>query len=174
MDARAVLGDGVKVWNWAQIREDAQIGEHTIISTGVYIDAGVAVGRHVKIQNHVSVFHGVTIKDGVFVGPNVCFTNDKVPRAVNPDLTPKAAADWQISTTLVNEGASIGANATIVAGVSIGRWAMVGAGAVVTKDVADHALVIGNPARPAGWVCHCGVRVPAVDQIPCVECRQQS
>jgi len=160
VDPRAKLCDGVKVWNWCQIREGAEIGENSILSKGVYIDSGVKIGRNVKIQNNVSVYHGVTIEDGVFVGPHACFTNDKRPRAINPDGSLKGGEDWNVSPTLLRYGCSIGANATITCGVTIGRFAMVGAGAVVTRDVPDHGLVIGCPARVVGRVCACGERLP--------------
>src|SRR5262249_6784092 len=111
------------------------------------------------IQNNASIYTGVTIEDGVFVGPHVCFTNDKVPRAVNPDMSLKGLEDWHITPTLVKAGAALGANSTLVCGITVGRWAMVASGSVVTKDVPDHALVMGNPARVAGWVCACGKRV---------------
>jgi UDP-2-acetamido-3-amino-2,3-dideoxy-glucuronate N-acetyltransferase len=156
---QAKLGTGTSVWHQAQIREGASLGAHCIVSKGVYIDAGVQIGDHVKIQNYVSVYHGVTIEDGVFCGPHCVFTNDKAPRAVNPDGSLKSADDWSVATTLVRNGAAIGANATIVCGVTIGRWAMVGAGSVVTRDVPDYGLVWGNPARLRGFVCSCGARL---------------
>ncbi|MCS6849050.1 MAG: acyltransferase [Anaerolineae bacterium] len=158
---RARIGEGTSIWNNAQVREDAVIGKNCIIGKGVYIDAGVVIGDNVKIQNNVSVFHGVTIEDGVFIGPHVCFTNDMLPRAINPDGTLKSAQDWTVVNTTVRYGASIGANATIVCGITIGRWAMVGAGSVVTKDVPDHGLVYGNPATLRGYVCKCGRRLIA-------------
>jgi acetyltransferase-like isoleucine patch superfamily enzyme len=158
---RAKLGNDVRIWNWVQIREDAEIGDGSILSKGVYIDSGVRIGKNVKIQNNVSVYHGVTIEDGVFVGPHACFTNDKRPRAINPDGTLKAATDWTVSPTILKYGSSIGANATITCGVTVGRFAMVGAGAVVTRDVPDHGLVVGCPARLVGHVCACGERLPA-------------
>lgn len=126
------------------------------MSKGVYIDADVKIGDNVKIQNGISIYHGVTLEDGVFCGPHCVFTNDKFPRAINPDGSLKSASDWVVSETLVKTGASIGAHATIVCGVMIGKWAMIGAGSVVTKDVPDHGLVIGNPARLSGFVCYCG------------------
>ncbi len=155
----AVLGEGTQVWLHCQIRERAKLGKNVILGKNVYVDFEVVIGNNVKIQNNVSVFHGVTIEDGVFVGPHVCFTNDKIPRAVNPDGTPKSASDWVVSPILVREGASIGANATIVCGVTIGRWAMIGSGAVVTKDVPNYALVVGNPAQVIGRVDETGKRV---------------
>ena len=154
----AVLGDGAKIWNWVQVRERANIGCNVILSKGVYVDFDVQIGDNCKVQNHVSVFHGVTLGKGVFVGPHVCFTNDKIPRAINPDGTQKAADDWIISPIHVGDGASIGANATILPGVTIGRFALVGSGSVVTKDVPDFGLVVGNPARLVATVCYCGNR----------------
>ena len=156
---QASLGDGTQIWHQAQVREGARLGQNCIIGKGVYIDAGVIVGDHVKIQNYVSVFHGVTLEDGVFVGPHVCFTNDLQPRAINPDGSLKSAGDWVLSETRVRKGASLGANATIVCGITIGAWAMVGAGSVVTRAVADFGLVWGNPARLHGFVCPCGTKL---------------
>lgn len=156
---QAQLGDGTQVWLFCQIRENVRIGKGCILGKGIYVDADVVIGDNVKIQNNASIYTGVTIEDGVFVGPHVCFTNDKVPRAVNPDMSLKSATDWHVSKTLVKAGAALGANSTIVCGITVGRWAMVASGSVVTKDVPDHALVMGNPARVAGWVCSCGQRV---------------
>jgi UDP-2-acetamido-3-amino-2,3-dideoxy-glucuronate N-acetyltransferase len=158
---KAKIGESAKIWNWVQVREDAEIGENSILSKGVYVDFGVKIGRNVKIQNNVSVYHGVTIEDGVFVGPHVCFTNDKRPRSINPDGTLKGADDWTVSATVLKFGCSIGANSTIAPGVTIGRFAMIGAGAVVTKDVPDYGLAVGCPARVVGQVCACGQRLPA-------------
>ncbi len=158
VEAGASVGEDSKIWHLCHIRRDARVGASCVLGRGVYVDAGVQIGSRVKIQNYVSVFHGVTIEDGVFVGPHVCFTNDLFPRAVNPDMSLKAADDWVLARTLVREGAAVGANATIVCGVTIGRWAMVGSGSVVTKDVPDYGLVVGNPARLIGWVCACGQR----------------
>lgn len=178
VDARAQLGRGVRIWHWTQVREGAAIGAESIIGKGCYIDADVQIGSRVKLQSNISVFHGVTIEDGVFVGPHVCFTNDKAPRAINPDGSLKGAADWTVSATRIGYGASIGANATIVCGVAVGRFAMVAAGAVVTRAVPDHGLVMGNPARLVGYVCPCGQRLPggplrsgdAPDERACPAC----
>lgn len=156
---KAIIGEGTSIWNHAQLREGAQLGKNCIIGKGVYIDAGVILGDNVKIQNYVSVYHGVTIEDGVFIGPHVCFTNDLYPRAINPDGSLKAADDWVITKTLVRRGASLGANSTIVCGTTIGAWAMVGSGSVVTRDIPDHGLAWGNPARLHGFVCSCGARL---------------
>jgi UDP-2-acetamido-3-amino-2,3-dideoxy-glucuronate N-acetyltransferase len=155
----AQIGDGTQIWLFCQIRERARIGKGCVFGKGVYVDYDVVIGDNVKVQNNASIFTGVTIEDGVFVGPHVCFTNDKLPRAVNPDMSLKGLDDWVITKTLVKAGAALGANATILCGVTIGRWAMVAAGSVVTKDVPDHALVVGNPAKVVGWVCACGERV---------------
>ena len=145
---QAEIGKGTKIWNQAQIREGTQIGENCIISKNVYIDANVRIGSRVKIQNNVNVYHGVTIEDDVFLGPSMTFTNDMTPRAFNKD--------WKVSETMVKKGASLGANVTVRCGVTIGEYAMVGAGSVVTKDVPAHALLVGNPAKQIGWVCRCG------------------
>jgi acetyltransferase-like isoleucine patch superfamily enzyme len=155
----AVIGRGTRVWHHCQVREGAIIGENCILSKGVYIDAHVRIGHNVKIQNGVSVYHGVTLEDGVFCGPHCTFTNDRQPRAINPDGSLKQADDWMVSETLVKKGASIGAHATIVSGVTIGAWAMIGAGAVITYDVPDYGLVYGNPARLRGFVCPCGEKL---------------
>ncbi len=161
----AQIGDGTQIWLYCQVRENVKIGTGCIFGKGVYVDSDVTIGNNVKIQNNVSVFAGVEIEDGVFVGPHVCFTNDKVPRAVNPDMSIKAADDWHITKTLVKAGAALGANSTIVCGVTIGKWAMVASGSVVTKNVPDHALVMGNPARIFAWVCACGKRVQIDDSL---------
>ena len=174
----AKIGNNVKVWNWVQIRENASIGDNSIISKGVYIDFDVKIGKNVKIQNNVSVYHGVTIDDGVFIGPHVCFTNDKIPRAINPNGSLKAADDWEVSKTLVGYGSSIGANSTILPGINIGRFAMIGAGAIVTKDVPDYGLVVGAPAKLVGFVCECGKRLVEKSGLPdgvmyCEKCKKE-
>jgi acetyltransferase-like isoleucine patch superfamily enzyme len=156
---KARIGAGTSIWHQVQVREGVTIGRNCILSKGVYIDSGVILGDNVKVQNYVSIYHGVTLEDGVFCGPHCVFTNDKRPRAINADGSLKTGEDWTLSETLVRTGASIGANAVIVCGITIGAWAMVGAGSVVTGAVPDHGLVWGNPARLRGFVCYCGNRL---------------
>ena len=156
VSTEAKIGPGTSVWNEAQIREGAVVGSDCVIGKGVYLDRDVVVGDRCKIQNRASLFRGLTVEDGVHIGPHVSFTNDLYPRAVNVDGSPKTDDDWEVSPTLVREGASIATGAIILPGLTIGRWAMVGAGAVVTHDVPDQALVIGVPARLAGYACKCG------------------
>ena len=145
------IGTGSKIWINVQVRNDAVIGKNCIISKDVYVDHGVKIGNGCKVQNSVSIYNGVSIGNDVFVGPNACFTNDKVPRAFN--------SEWEVTPTLVKDGVSIGANATIVCGITIGEYAMVAAGSVVTKDVAPFTLVMGNPARPVARVDEAGNRI---------------
>ena len=142
------IGAGTRIWHHAHIRTGATIGENSSLGKNVYIDADVIIGSRVKIQNNVSVYRGVSVADDVFLGPSCVFTNDRYPRA--------AVTDFQVVPTVVQRGASVGANATVVCGVTLGEWCAVAAGAVVTHDVAPHQLVVGSPARPAGWVCECG------------------
>lgn len=156
VSADASIGEGTSIWNQAQVREGARVGARCIVGKNVYVDTEVVIGDDVKIQNNVSLFHGVTVEDGVFIGPHVCFTNDRLPRAINRDGSLKSEADWEVSPILVRRGAAIGANSTILPGVTIGRWGMVGSGSVVTRDVAEYELVVGNPARRLGSACPCG------------------
>ncbi len=153
---QAQIGDGTTIWHLAQVREGAVLGRNCIIGRGSYIGTGVRMGDHCKVQNHALVYEPAHLGDGVFIGPAVVLTNDTFPRAVNPDGSRKSAADWEAVGVTIGDGASVGARAVCVAPVRIGAWAMVAAGAVVTRDVPDHALVVGVPARRIGWVGHAG------------------
>jgi len=155
---------GVTIWDGAHVREGATIGEGTSVGRGAYVGVGVVIGRNCKLQNLALVYEPAVLGDGVFIGPAAVLTNDLFPRAVNPDLSRKTAADWHAVGVSVHDGASIGARAVCVAPVSIGQWAMVGAGAVVVSDVPAHALVVGAPARQIGWVGRVGRRL--VEESP--------
>jgi acetyltransferase-like isoleucine patch superfamily enzyme len=157
VDERATIGEGSRLWINVQVRENARIGAGCILSKDVYVDANVTIGDRCKIQNGVSVYQGVTIGDDVFVGPDAVFTNDLVPRAFN--------AEWTITPTRVDDGASIGANATIVCGTTIGEYAMVAAGSVVTRDVPPFTLVRGNPARPCARIDRDGNKVGEIPDV---------
>lgn len=147
VEAGAIIGDNVHIWHFAHVRSGARIGSGTVIGKSAYVDAGAVVGDFCKVQNFVSIYAGVTLEDDVLIGPSATFSNDRYPRAQNPG--------WEIVPIRVRRGASIGANATVVCGVEIGQWALVAAGAVVTRDVAPYRLVTGVPARATGWVCRC-------------------
>jgi acetyltransferase-like isoleucine patch superfamily enzyme len=152
VDKRAKIGKGTVVWNFAQVMHDVKIGEDCVIGNGVFIDRRVVIGNNVKIMSKALLHRGVKIGDDCFIGPAACFINDKNPRNCKTrDIT---SPKWS-----VGKGASIGAGALILCDVNIGKYALVGAGAVVTKDVKDHCLVVGNPARPAGYVCYCGEKL---------------
>jgi len=153
---QAQVGAGTKVWHHAQIRENVWVGANCIIGKGVYVDFDVVIGNQVKIQNGASVYHGVTTEDGVFIGPGACLTNDKYPRAITRAGDLKGDEDWEVDPITIRYGSSVGAGAVVLPGVVVGRFAMIGAGAVVSRDVPDHGLVQGNPARLVGFVCKCG------------------
>jgi acetyltransferase-like isoleucine patch superfamily enzyme len=152
----AQVGENTRIWHFVHVRTGARVGANCTLGYNVFVDRDVVIGDNVKLQNRVSLFRGVTLEDGVFVGPHTTFTNDSYPRSITPDGRLLDHDDWPAVPTLVRYGASIGAAAVIIAGVTIGRWAMIGAGAVVTHDVPDYGLVIGRPARLTGYVCECG------------------
>lgn len=155
----AQIGEGTKVWHQAQVRTRARIGARCILGKGVFVDFDVVIGDDCKLQNYSCVYHGVTLGRGVFVGPHVVFTNDVYPRSTDPTFGLLGDGDWVVGETIVGDGASVGANSTILPNVKIGAWALIGAGAVVTRDVAAYAIVAGSPARQIGWACSCGRRV---------------
>lgn len=160
----ATIGDGSSIWHLAQVREGVHMGRDCVVGRGAYIGSGVQMGNGCKIQNYALVYEPAKLADGVFVGPAAVFTNDHFPRAVNPDLSPKSASDWEPVGVTCQEGASIGARAVCVAPVTIGAWAMVAAGATVVKDVPPHALVAGVPAKRIAWVGRSGEKLlPASD-----------
>lgn len=158
----ASIGDDTQIWHQAQVREGASVGRQCIIGKGVYVDVGVHIGDRCKLQNGAFVYHGATLEDGVFVGPGAILTNDRLPRAINPDGTLKRDADWEVGTILVRRGASLGAGCIVLPNLVIGEFAMVAAGAVVTRSVPDYGLVMGCPARLVGFVCRCGRRLRLV------------
>lgn len=153
VDEDVEIGEGTKIWHFCHIQKGARIGKHCSLGQNVNVSNHVKVGDGCKLQNNVSLYEGVELENDVFCGPSCVFTNDLTPRAKYP----KGSAGYH--RTLIREGASIGANATIVCGHTVGRWALIGAGAVVTDDVPDHALMLGVPARLAGYICQCGARI---------------
>jgi acetyltransferase-like isoleucine patch superfamily enzyme len=159
LEADVSVGPGTSIWHRAQVRRGARIGAECVIGRDAFVDEGVEIGDRVKIQNAALVYHGVTVEDGVFIGPNAILTNDRYPRSITATGELARADDWVVSPIRLRAGASIGAGAVVVAGRDVGRFATVGAGAVVTRDVPDFALVAGNPARRIGWVCACGRRL---------------
>ena len=161
VDDGAEIGAGTNIWHFSHILSGSRIGENCNIGQNVVIGPDVVIGNGCKIQNNVSVFKGVTLEDGVFCGPSMVFTNVYNPRAEIRKMD-------QVRSTLVMKGATIGANATIVCGTTVGKYSFIGAGAIVTKNVPDYALVVGNPARQISWVCECGERLP--DDLRCLSC----
>jgi UDP-2-acetamido-3-amino-2,3-dideoxy-glucuronate N-acetyltransferase len=154
VDDNVVIGEGTKIWHFSHVQSGASIGKNCVLGQNVNVGNNVVIGNYVKIQNNVSVYEGVTLEDYVFCGPSMVFTNIVDPRSKYPQVGSK----YYIKT-LVKEGASIGANATIVCGITIGKFAFIGAGAVVTKNVPDYALVVGNPARIVGWMSEAGQKL---------------
>lgn len=151
-----MIGAGSAVWHLAQVREGAVLGCNNIVGRGAYIGSGVVLGDNCKVQNYALVYEPARLGHGVFIGPATVLTNDRFPRAVNPDGSPKSTSDWDAVGVTIEDGASIGARATLIAPLTVGAWATVAAGAVVTKDVPRHALVVGVPARRVGWVGRAG------------------
>lgn len=161
------IGPGTRVWHYSHLMPGCRLGESCNIGQNVFIASGVVLGRNVKVQNNVSIYEGVVCEDDVFLGPSMVFTNIRTPRSHVP-------RKGKYERTVVKRGATIGANATVICPRVIGEYAMVGAGAVVTHDVPPYALVVGNPARPIGWVCRCGATlVMDRDMLICNECREQ-
>ena len=167
VDEGAQLGEGTKVWHWVHVSAGARIGRRCVLGQNVFIGNDVVIGDNVRIQNNVSVYDAVTLEDDVFCGPSMVFTNVYTPRS-------HVSRKSDYRRTLVKRGASIGANATVVCGYSIGEYAFIGAGAVVTGDVAPYALMVGVPARRIGWMCQCGERLPeASGTVECKTCNQR-
>lgn len=164
----AKIGNNTKIWHFAHVREDSEIGENCTISKDVYVDKNAKIGNNVKIGNGVSVWNGVKIEDKAFIAPNVCFTNDLYPRA---EIWNKN----RVKKTLIKEGASIGANSTILCDLEIGKYALVGAGSVVTKSVPDYGIVIGNPAKLVGYACTCGNKLKDFKEniMICSSCKKE-
>lgn len=163
VDAGAVIGEGTRIWHWTHVSAGARIGERCSFGQNVFVANDVTIGNGVKVQNNVSIYDAVTLEDDVFCGPSVVFTNVINPRSHVPRKN-------EYLRTVVRRGATLGANATIVCGHTIGEFAFVGAGAVVTRDVAAYALMLGTPARRSGWMCSCGVRLKGLGRVACAAC----
>ena len=159
VETSAIVGAGTSIWHNTQIRNDAVIGEDCIIGKDVYVGSTVRIGNCCKIQNGAQLYEPAILGNGVFIGPQVILTNDRTPRAINPDGTLKSAHDWKAVGVTIDDGASIGANSTCIAPIRIGKWAMVGGSSVVIQDVPNYALVVGNPAKQIGWVNALGERL---------------
>ncbi|HXQ28966.1 MAG TPA: DapH/DapD/GlmU-related protein [Gemmatimonadales bacterium] len=166
VDAGAQIGAGTKIWHFCHVMSGAVIGERCSLGQNVVVMPGTRLGNNVKVQNNVSIYEGVELDDDVFCGPSCVFTNVLTPRS---HVSRKA----EYQKTLVKRGATIGANATVVCGITLGEYAFVGAGAVVTKDVPPYALMVGVPAHRIGWMCQCGERLPKGDEVRCARCGSQ-
>lgn len=165
IDPGAQIGDGTRIWHWVHVCGQARIGKDCSLGQNVFVANDVTVGDNVKVQNNVSIYDAVTLEDDVFCGPSMVFTNVYNPRA---SISRKS----EYRRTLVRRGATLGANCTIVCGVTIGEFAFIGAGAVINRDVLPHALMVGVPARRRGWMCQCGVQLRGTGVVACVECQR--
>ncbi len=176
---KAKIGSNTKIWHQCHVRENATIGKNCILGKNVYIDHDVEIGNNVKIQNNSSIYFNAKLEDGVFIGPHVCLTNDKNPRAITKKGSLKTASNWNAGKILIKKGASIGACSVILPNITIGKFAMIGAGSAVTKDVLDYALVYGNPAEFKGYVCACGEKIEDVKKenrkikLKCSSCNEK-
>lgn len=159
VDQNADIGRGTRIWAFTNIQDGAVIGNECNICDGCFVEKGARIGDHVTIKHHVAVFDGVTVENDVFIGSNVAFINDRRPRSRNKD--------WKLEKTLIKKGASLGSNSCVMCGVTVGEYAVIGAGSVVTKDVAAHAVVAGNPARPMGYACRCGLKLDEALKCAC-------
>jgi UDP-2-acetamido-3-amino-2,3-dideoxy-glucuronate N-acetyltransferase len=158
--ANAKIGEGTRIWAFANILDGATIGSHCNVCDGCFVEKGGVIGNHVTLKNHVAIWDGVTLEDDVFVGASTIFINDRYPRSNRQDA-------WTLERTMVKKGATIGGGATIMCGLTIGEYAVVGAGSVVTKNVAPYTIVIGNPAKPAGYACRCGRKLDVQFKCSC-------
>ncbi|MFH1597614.1 MAG: acyltransferase [Patescibacteria group bacterium] len=168
IEEKATIGSGTKIWHWTHVMPSAKIGKDCSLGQNVYVGSEAVIGNNVKVQNNVSVYDKVILEDNVFCAPSCVFTNDPNPRAEYSHRD-----SWL--QTVVKKGATIGANATVICGNSIGEYAFIGAGSVVTKDIPDYALAFGNPARIQGWMCQCGTKIDfgSKDQAKCLECNKE-
>ncbi len=176
---KSKIGGNTKIWHQCQIRENANIGKNCILGKNVYIDHGVRIGNNVKIQNNSSIYFDSKLEDGVFIGPHVCLTNDKNPRAITKKGSLKTTGSWNAGKILIKKGASIGACSVILPSITIGKYAMIGAGSVVTRDVPDYALAYGNPAEFKGYACICGAKITHITEkennilLKCSACNEK-
>jgi len=172
VDKQAFVGAETKIWHYSQVKKGAKIGKKCTIGHNCFIDSEARLGNNVKLESNIDVWDKITLEDYVFVGPSVVFTNDHNPRAKYPKKQYPEYGQWL--PTLVKKGASIGANATIICGITIGEWAFIGAGAVVNKDVPDYALVVGVPAKQIGWICECGNKIEfKKNKAICEKCQRK-